>query len=62
MVEELSGMITVGFITKTILENDSEAEEVIYGVFINKSEAIEWANKLINATVIPIYSPAFNRG
>lgn len=62
ITEDINGMFKIGYITKTQLENDSEAQEVIYGVFKNIDDATKWAQHLINAQVIPVYMPQFNRG
>jgi hypothetical protein len=35
---------------------------VPYGTFPTLDEAMDWAKKLDNATIVPVYYPAYNRG
>jgi hypothetical protein len=58
----LSGMHIECYITHTFL-NDVETSRVVYGTFATAEQAQAWAKNLQGDTVIlPVYSPAFNRG
>jgi hypothetical protein len=54
----LDGMSVSGYITST----NTEEGVIFYGVFNTLDEAQVWAKNLANATIEPIYIPAFNRG
>lgn len=45
-----------------ITETDTDEGTVRYGTFPTLDEALEWAVKLDNAEIVPIYYPAYNRG
>ena len=45
----------------TITETDTEGH-VIYGPFDSQEYALIWAKQLINASIEPVYVPAYNRG
>lgn len=47
------------YITATVLEDGGI---VLYGNFDTVDEAVKWGEHLINATVHPVYVPAFSRG
>ena len=55
----LFGQWVSGWITST--QTDSHGV-VFYGPFSAKSEAIAWAENLINAVVEPVYYPDTNAG
>jgi len=44
----------------TLTKTDEGA--VLYGTFTSLDEAMVWAKQLINAEIIPVYYPAYNRG
>jgi hypothetical protein len=50
-------MIKLGWITIT---NTPEGETAVYGIFPNAIEATIHGDKLINATVVPIYAPTLH--
>ena len=56
--EPLRGMWVMGYITETATDEGT----VRYGTFPTVDEAIDWATKLDNAEVVPVYYPAYNRG
>jgi hypothetical protein len=45
----------------TITETDTDGH-VIYGPFTSQEYALIWAEQLINASIEPVYVPAYNRG
>jgi hypothetical protein len=45
----------------TITETDTDGH-VIYGPFDSQEYALIWAKQLINASIEPVYVPAYNRG
>jgi hypothetical protein len=45
-----------------ITETDTDEGTVRYGTFPTLDEALEWAVKLDNAEIVPVYYPAYNRG
>jgi hypothetical protein len=45
----------------TITETDTDGH-VIYGPFASQEYALIWAEQLINASIEPVYVPAYNRG
>ena len=45
----------------TITETDTDGH-VIYGPFDSQEYAMIWAKQLINASIEPVYVPAYNRG
>ena len=55
----LFGQWVSGWITST--QTDSHGV-VFYGPFPTKSEAVAWAQNLINAVVEPVYHPTHNAG
>jgi hypothetical protein len=56
--EPLRGMWVMGYITETITDEGT----VRYGTFSTIEEALVWAKQLINAEVVAVYYPAYNRG
>lgn len=54
----LLGMWVNCFMTIT----DTDEGKVCYGTFPTMTEAYEWAEKLDNAEIVPVYYPAYNRG
>jgi hypothetical protein len=50
-------MIKLGWITIT---KTQEGEIAVYGIFPNAIEATIHGDKLINATVVPIYAPTLH--
>ena len=54
----LSGMGVAGYITLT----KTDEGLVPYGTFATLDEAMVWAKQLTNATIVPVYYPAYNRG
>lgn len=58
IVQPLWGMSVAGWITKTATDEG----DIYYGMFPAQREALDWASKLENAIVEPVYKPAFNRG
>lgn len=59
----LSGMMIECYITYTTLPDDREVTRVAYGTFATAAQAEAWAKNLQGETVIlPVYTPAFNRG
>jgi len=58
IAEPLWGMWVMGYITET----DTDEGTVRYGTFPTLDEALEWAVKLDNAEIVPVYYPAYNRG
>jgi len=59
----LSGMMIECYITYTTLPDDREVTRVAYGTFATAEQAEAWAKNLQGETVIlPVYTPAFNRG
>ena len=54
----LWGMGVSGYATET----NTDEGVVRYGTFSTLDEALEWAAKLDNAEIVPIYYPAYNRG
>jgi hypothetical protein len=57
IAEVIAGQEIAGYVTKT-----NAHDTIIYGVFATTDEALAWAKNLANATIEPIYIPAFNRG
>jgi hypothetical protein len=55
---DINGMNVEGWITST----NTGDENIIYGVFKTQEEAEVWRHNLINGEVLPIFTPAFNRG
>lgn len=47
-------MLQLGWITIT---NTREGETAVYGIFPTAEDAITHGDKLINANVVPIYTP-----
>lgn len=58
IVQPLWGMSVAGWVTKTVTTDG----DIYYGMFHAQKEALDWATKLENAIVEPVYKPAFNRG
>jgi hypothetical protein len=58
IAEPLWGMGVMCYITET----DTDEGTVRYGTFPTLDEALEWAAKLDNAEIVPVYYPAYNRG
>ena len=56
--KSLPGMWVDSYVTVT----ETDEGTVLYGPFATSEVAYEWAEKLINATVSPVYAPAYNRG
>jgi hypothetical protein len=56
--EPLRGMWVMGYITETTTDEGT----VRYGTFPSLDEAQAWAVQLINAEIVPVYYPAYNRG
>ena len=56
--EPLRGMWVMGYITETITDEGT----VRYGTFPTIEEAQHWAVQLINAEIVAVYHPAYNRG
>lgn len=54
----LKGMWVSGYMTMT----DTDEGLVCYGAFPSLDEAKDWAKKLDNAKIIPVYYPSYNRG
>ena len=55
----LYGMHVAGWITSTQTDTDGQ---VLYGFFATIEQAQDWAKNLVNATIEPVYHPAFNAG
>jgi hypothetical protein len=55
----LFGQQVSGWITSTQTSTD---EKIFYGFFATQEQALEWAMNLVNATIEPVYHPAFNAG
>lgn len=55
----LYGMQVSGWITSTQTDTDGQ---VLYGFFATIEQAQDWAKNLVNATIEPVYHPAFNAG
>lgn len=53
----LSEQPIMGYITQTRLPN---GDDVIYGVFDTKDDAITFGSKLISAIIRPIYAPSLH--
>jgi hypothetical protein len=56
--QPLWGMGVMCYITET----NTDEGTVRYGTFPTSDEALEWAVKLDNAEIVPVYYPAYNRG
>jgi len=54
----LYGMDVHSYITLT----ETDEGLVPYGTFATLDEAMVWAKQLTNATIVPVYYPAYNRG
>lgn len=54
----LYGMDVHSYITLT----ETDEGLVPYGTFATLDEAMIWAKQLTNATIVPVYYPAYNRG
>ena len=59
IAEPLWGQMISNWVTVTETDTDGS---VMYGPFDSKEKAIEWGNQLINASIEPVYVPAYNRG
>ena len=53
------GMIAEHYITETICDT---GEKVWYGPFDSLDKAESWAKELVNATILPVSYPTYNRG
>lgn len=58
VTEPLKGMGIHNYITLT----NTDEGLVTYGTFPSLDEAMDWAKQLINAEIVPLYYPAYNRG
>ena len=58
VTEPLKGMGIHSYITLT----NTDEGLVTYGTFLSLDEAMDWAKQLINAEIVPLYYPAYNRG
>ena len=59
IVEPIWGQKVANWIT--ITETDTDGH-VLYGPFDTMEKAVEWGRQLINASIEPVYVPAYNRG
>jgi len=59
IIEPLFGQTVSGWVTNTQVDIDST---VMYGPFDTIEKAVEWGKQLINASIEPVYVPAYNRG
>jgi hypothetical protein len=58
-VEPLWGQLVANWVTVT---DCGEEGPVMYGPFDTMEKAVEWGRQLINASIEPVYVPAYNRG
>ena len=59
IAEPLKGQMVANWVTVTEVEGDGT---VMYGPFDTVEKAVEWGHQLINASIEPVYVPAYNRG
>ena len=59
IVDPLWGQRVANWITITDCGKDGS---VMYGPFDTMEKAVEWGRQLINASIEPVYVPAYNRG
>ena len=59
IVEPLWGQSVANWVTVTDTGRDGL---VMYGPFDTMEKAVEWGRQLINASIEPVYVPAYNRG
>ncbi len=59
IVDPIWGQRVANWITITDCGKDGH---VIYGPFDSQAYAMIWAKQLINASIEPVYVPAYNRG
>lgn len=58
-VDPIWGQRVANWITIT---DCGEEGQVMYGPFESEALALVWAKQLINASIEPVYVPAYNRG
>lgn len=56
-VKESDSMMFLGWVTITQL---ADGDRVTYGVFYTLEEAVSHGDKLVNASVVPIYAPTLH--
>ena len=59
IVDPIWGQKVANWITITQTDTDGP---VMYGPFDTMERAVEWGRQLINASIEPVYVPAYNRG
>jgi len=59
IVDPIWGQRVANWITITDCGKDGS---VMYGPFDTMEKAVEWGRQLINASIEPVYVPAYNRG
>jgi hypothetical protein len=59
ITEPLFGQNVSGWVTITQTDTDGS---VMYGPFETMERAVAWGRQLINASIEPVYIPAYNRG
>jgi len=59
IVDPIWGQKVANWITVTQTDTDGS---VMYGPFDTMEKAVEWGRQLINASIEPVYVPAYNRG
>jgi hypothetical protein len=59
IVDPIWGQRVANWITITDCGEDGS---VMYGPFDTMEKAVEWGRQLINASIEPVYVPAYNRG
>lgn len=59
ITEPIAGQLVASWITVTQTDADGS---VMYGPFDTMEKAVSWGSNLINASIEPVYVPAFNRG
>ena len=59
IVDPIWGQKVANWITVTQTDTDGP---IMYGPFDTMEKAVEWGRQLINASIEPVYVPAYNRG
>ena len=59
IIEPIWGQKVSGWVTNTQIDMD---DTIMYGPFDTMEKAVEWGRQLINASIEPVYVPAYNRG
>ncbi len=59
ITEPLFGQDVSGWVTVTQTDTNGT---VMYGPFDTMEKAVAWGRELINASIEPVYIPAYNRG